>query len=171
MRPNSRSDACMIVLTLYEELRCLLCCARQNSHPLIRTKEPFNVAFTSILIFHLSHHLQCNPSIMSSSSPSDPRDPSTILTTCQNYLHYLVHNQFPSFLSTVSELPSKTAQRWMERDRSWDARQGAIGDPFRGWIDPGLADGIDERRRRYEEYLKRKRRDGGEEEHEGRGGK
>ncbi|EME46900.1 hypothetical protein DOTSEDRAFT_33425 [Dothistroma septosporum NZE10] len=107
----------------------------------------------------------------SSSSPNDPRDPSTILATCQTYIRYIAYEQFPAFLGTVSELPAKTAQRWAERDRSWDARQGAIGDPFRGWIDPGLADGIDERRKRYEEYLKRKAEKEKEKEQSEGGGK
>lgn len=60
-------------------------------------------------------------------------------------------------LTAASEWPSQALQRYRERDRSYDARQGAIGDPFRGWIDPGLADGIDERRQQYEEYLKKRR--------------
>lgn len=55
------------------------------------------------------------------------------------------------------ELPSKTFERYVERDRRFDARQGPIGDPFKGFIDPGLADGIDERRQRYEEYLRKRR--------------
>ncbi|KAK4626174.1 hypothetical protein CLAFUW4_04065 [Fulvia fulva] len=98
---------------------------------------------------------------MSSPNPSgnsDPRDPVTIVTTCRRYIRYIVYDQFPSFLGTVSELPAKTVQRWAQRDRSWDARQGAIGNPVRGWIDPGLADGIDERRVGYEGFLERKRR-------------
>ncbi|EME83087.1 uncharacterized protein MYCFIDRAFT_196463 [Pseudocercospora fijiensis CIRAD86] len=92
-----------------------------------------------------------------SSGGTDPRDPNTILQTCQSIARHFVSEQIPRIFNAATELPSKTWQRYMERDRSHDARQGAVGDPFRGWIDPGLADGIDERRKRYEEYLQRKR--------------
>ncbi|KAF7188034.1 hypothetical protein HII31_10606 [Pseudocercospora fuligena] len=92
-----------------------------------------------------------------SSGSSDPRDPNTILQTCQSIARHFVYEQIPGMFNAATELPSKTWQRYIERDRSYDARQGAVGDPFRGWIDPGLADGIDERSRRYEEHLQRKR--------------
>lgn len=90
------------------------------------------------------------------SSGSDPRDPRTILQACQAFARHLVNEQIPGIFNAASELPRKTWQRYVERDRSYDARQGAFGDPFRGWIDPGLADGIDERRQRYEDDLQKK---------------
>ena len=98
-----------------------------------------------------------------------PANPSTILTTCQRSIRFndIAYEQFPACLGTVSDLPSKTAQRWAERDRSWGARQGAVGDPSRGWIESGLADGIDESRKRHHEYLKGNKEMGGKEKGEG----
>lgn len=58
--------------------------------------------------------------------------------------------------SRALELPPKILQRYQERDRRYDARQGAIGDPYRGFIDPGLADEIDERRRQMEQLHARR---------------
>lgn len=90
-------------------------------------------------------------------SSSDPRDPKNILQNLRATFHHFFYSQLPGLCSAMYQLPSKTLRRYVERDRRYDARQGPIGDPFRGFIDPGLADGIEERRERYEEYLKRRR--------------
>lgn len=74
-------------------------------------------------------------------------------------MQYFVNDQLPSLWTGIAELPSKTVQRYIERDRRYDARQGPLGNPFQGFIDPGLADGIDERRRRYEEYLQKRKQE------------
>ena len=96
---------------------------------------------------------------MSFPSGSNPRDPTTVLQTCQRTVSHFVNEQLPDLLSAMSTLPLKTWERYAERHRSFDTRQGPIGDPFKGFIDPGLVDGIDERRRRYEEYLEKRRRE------------
>lgn len=90
-------------------------------------------------------------------SSRDPRDPATILQTCCNTVYHFLYTQLPLLGTAMYELPSKTIQRYVERDRSFDARQGPIGNPFQGFVDPGLADGVEERKKRYEEYLKRRR--------------
>jgi cobalamin biosynthesis Mg chelatase CobN len=96
---------------------------------------------------------------MSLPSGADPLDPRTILQTCRQFTQYVVYESLPNFWNSISELPSKTAQAYIERDRRFDARQGPIGDPYKGWIDPGLADGIEERRAKYEEYLERRKKE------------
>lgn len=103
---------------------------------------------------------------MSLPNGSDPLDPSTILNTCRQFTRYLVYESLPNLWNSLSELPAKTAQAYIERDRRFDARQGPLGDPFKGFIDPGLADGIDERRAKYEAYLERRK---AEREREGQG--
>ncbi|KAF2168647.1 hypothetical protein M409DRAFT_21391 [Zasmidium cellare ATCC 36951] len=106
------------------------------------------------------------------STPTDPRDPSTILQTLRTTVHHFVSSQLPLLCTAVYELPSKTLQRYVERDRSFDARQGPIGNPFQGFVDPGLNDGIEERRRRrYEEYLRRRREERERDNRGGSGGK
>jgi hypothetical protein len=96
---------------------------------------------------------------MSLPNGSDPLDPSTILNTCRQFTRYVFYESLPTLWSSVSQLPAKTAQAYAERDRRFDARQGPIGNPFQGFIDPGLADGIDERKARYEQYLERRKRE------------
>lgn len=90
-------------------------------------------------------------------SSRDPLDPATILQTCRDTVYHFYHTQLPLLGTAMYELPYKTLQRYVERDRSFDARQGPIGNPFQGFVDPGLADGVEERRKRYEEYLKRRK--------------
>ncbi|KAI5367757.1 hypothetical protein Slin15195_G028900 [Septoria linicola] len=90
---------------------------------------------------------------------SDPRSPSSIVDATRSIFYHAVYHQLPSMFSAALELPAKTLQRYQERDTRYDARQGAIGDPYRGFIDPGLADEIDERRRQADEALSKRRQD------------
>jgi hypothetical protein len=128
-------------------------------HPLIdNTTQPLSTS-----------HVGCRDSrthrAMSSDS-SDPRSPRSILEITRNIFYLAAYEQIPRMFSRALELPPKILERYQERDRRYDARQGAIGDPYRGFIDPGLADEIDERRRQYEEHMRNKsqsaaRKDGG----------
>lgn len=95
----------------------------------------------------------------SGGGPSDPRSPSTIIETTRSIFYHAMYHQIPELFSAASQLPAKTIQRYQERDRRYDARQGAIGDPYKGFIDPGLADEIDERRRQHDEYLRSKQKE------------
>ncbi|KAF2216041.1 hypothetical protein CERZMDRAFT_94423 [Cercospora zeae-maydis SCOH1-5] len=102
-----------------------------------------------------------------SSDSSDPRSPRSIIETTRSIFYIAAYEHLPRMFSIALELPPKILQRYQERDRRYVARQGAIGDPYRGFIDPGLADEIEERKRQYEEYLKNKskrdaRKDDGE---------
>jgi hypothetical protein len=101
-----------------------------------------------------------------SSDSSDPRSPRSIIEMTRNVFYVAAYEQIPRMFSRALELPPKILQRYQERDRRFDARQGAIGDPYRGFIDPGLADEIDERRRQYECLRKKSegaiRKDGSE---------
>jgi hypothetical protein len=89
-------------------------------------------------------------------SGSDPRRPSTstIIETTRSLFYHAFYHQIPELLSAASQLPAQTLQRYQQRDRRYDARQGALGDPYKGFIDPGLADEIDERRRLHDEHLR-----------------
>lgn len=93
------------------------------------------------------------------SDSSDPRSSSSIIETARGIFYHAMYHQLPELVRTASQLPAKTMQRYMERDRRYDARQGAIGDPYKGFIDPGLAEEIDERQREHDEYLRAQQKD------------
>ncbi|SMQ44980.1 unnamed protein product [Zymoseptoria tritici ST99CH_3D1] len=94
---------------------------------------------------------------MSHPEGSDPLDPRTLLNICRNFTYHAFNESLPKLWTAISELPANTAKAYIERDRRFDARQGAIGDPYKGWIDPGLVDAIEERKASYEVEMERRK--------------
>ena len=97
-----------------------------------------------------------SPQSPTSPSGNDPRDPKTILQTSRQAVRHFIDAQLPNLLDTLADMPSRAGKRYAERDRTYDARKGPIGDPFRGWVDPGLNDGIEERKKAEEELRKKR---------------